>query len=83
MRMTKRLLVAACLPLLAWAALALLRPPAALAVEARLTDDAYTVNGVPSNFGAKTSLRISSTQKAWVKVDLGNLPFATTSSDGS
>ena len=41
MRMTKRLLVAACLPLLAWAALALLRPPAALAVEARLTDDAY------------------------------------------
>src|SRR5438876_1229608 len=81
MRKTTRLLAATHLLLLAWAAVALLRPAAALAAEATLTDDAYTVSGVASNFGAKNSLRISSTQKAWVKVDLGNLPFATTSGD--
>src|SRR2546425_260624 len=71
-RLTRPLLAS----VLAWSALLLLRPPAASAVPARLTDDAYTQVGSTSNFGTAGVLRVApgtSAQKSFIKIDLTSL----------
>jgi hypothetical protein len=60
----------------------LLLPPAASAVPAKLTDDAYTKLGSSTNFGSQGVLHVigGSNQKSWLKFDLTTLPMGTTGS---
>ena len=62
--------------------LLLLRPPAASAVPAKRTDDAYTKLGSSTNFGSQGVLHVigGSNRKSWLKFDLSTLPLGTTGS---
>src|SRR5690242_1669378 len=73
---------------LLWTALLILRPPIALAVDAALTDDAYTIGGSSTNTGIQGVLHVieagAATQKTFIQFDLSSmsaLPSPLTGAD--
>src|SRR5216683_7954847 len=73
---------------LLWSALLILRAPMALAVEAALTDDAYTIGGSSTNTGIQGVLHVidagASTRKTFIQFDLSSmsaLPSPLTGAD--
>src|SRR2546422_10154612 len=73
---------------LMWGAFLLVRPPAASALPARLTDDAYTIGGSGTNTGNQGVLHVidsgTTTQKTFIQFDLSSmsaLPSPLTSAD--
>src|SRR6266481_4118046 len=66
----------------------LVRPPAASAVPGKLTDDAYTIGGSPTNTGVQGIIHVidagASTQKTFIQFDLSSmsaLPSPLTGAD--
>ena len=91
MKVNARLTTSLLAFLLMWSALLLVRPPAASAVPGKLTDDAYTHAGSPTNFGVSGVLHVqeppstTAREKTFVQFDLSatmsSLPSGVTSAD--